>query len=112
MAFSTRARRSAGGVRWLLHRLWNPKSEKGLVAKTRRCDLVPHVTGTLEVADQFLCTRLNSDQELIDFGRTLIAGVLIGQLNIKVDSRVIVFYYWNLLPGRIRVVNDHRRIFS
>ena len=28
-----------------------------------------------EVADQFLCTRLNDDQELIDFGRSLIAGV-------------------------------------
>lgn len=44
---------SAGGVRWLLHRLWNPKSEKGLVAKTRRGDLVGHVDRTLEVAEEF-----------------------------------------------------------
>jgi len=44
---------SAGGVRWLLHRLWNPKSEKGLVAKTRRGDLVRQVGGTLEVAEEF-----------------------------------------------------------
>jgi N utilization substance protein B len=28
-----------------------------------------------EIADQFLCTRLNNDQELIDFGRSLLAGV-------------------------------------
>src|SRR2546425_13236153 len=28
-----------------------------------------------EVADQFLCNRLNGDQELIDFGRSLLAGV-------------------------------------
>ncbi|MEI6085014.1 MAG: helicase C-terminal domain-containing protein [Verrucomicrobiota bacterium] len=44
---------SAGGVRWLLHRLWNPKSEKGLVAKTRRGDLARQVAGTLEVAEEF-----------------------------------------------------------
>src|SRR5256885_4483189 len=28
-----------------------------------------------EVADQFLCTRLNADQDLIDFARSLLAGV-------------------------------------
>jgi N utilization substance protein B len=28
-----------------------------------------------EAADQFLCHRLSNDQELIDFGRALIAGV-------------------------------------
>jgi N utilization substance protein B len=28
-----------------------------------------------EIADQFLCSRLNGDQELIDFGRSLLAGV-------------------------------------
>src|SRR5438552_64270 len=28
-----------------------------------------------EVADQFLCNRLNNDQELIDFARSLLAGV-------------------------------------
>lgn len=28
-----------------------------------------------EVADQFLCNRLSGDQELIDFARTLLAGV-------------------------------------
>ncbi|MCG3147555.1 MAG: putative ATP-dependent helicase DinG [Verrucomicrobiae bacterium] len=44
---------SAGGVRWLLHRLWNPKSEKGLVAKTRRGDLVRQVAGTLDVVEEF-----------------------------------------------------------
>lgn len=44
---------SAGGLRWLLHRLWNPKSEKGLVAKVRRGDLVRQVAGTLDVAEKF-----------------------------------------------------------
>jgi N utilization substance protein B len=28
-----------------------------------------------EVADQFLCSRLNNDPESIDFGRSLLAGV-------------------------------------
>ncbi|MEX2173340.1 MAG: transcription antitermination factor NusB [Pirellulaceae bacterium] len=28
-----------------------------------------------EVADQFLCNRLNNEQELIDFARLLVAGV-------------------------------------
>jgi N utilization substance protein B len=28
-----------------------------------------------EVADQFLCSRLNNDQELVDFARSLLAGV-------------------------------------
>jgi len=28
-----------------------------------------------EVADRFLCSRLNNDQELVDFGRFLLAGV-------------------------------------
>jgi N utilization substance protein B len=28
-----------------------------------------------EVADQFLCSRLSNDQELIDFARSLLAGV-------------------------------------
>ena len=28
-----------------------------------------------EIADQFLCSRLNADQDLIDFARSLLAGV-------------------------------------
>ena len=28
-----------------------------------------------EIADQFLCNRLNNDQELIEFARSLLAGV-------------------------------------
>jgi N utilization substance protein B len=30
---------------------------------------------TPEAADRFLCNRLNDDEELIDFGRSLVAGV-------------------------------------
>jgi ATP-dependent DNA helicase DinG len=44
---------SAGGVRWLLHRLWNPKTEKGLFAKLRRGPLVRQVAGLLRETDAF-----------------------------------------------------------
>ncbi len=44
---------SAGSLRWLLHRLWNPKSEKGLLAKLRRGDLVRRVAETLDASEKF-----------------------------------------------------------
>jgi ATP-dependent DNA helicase DinG len=40
--------------------LWNPKTEKGLVAKTRRGDLVRQVAGALEVAEKFFVTVNNA----------------------------------------------------
>jgi ATP-dependent DNA helicase DinG len=42
-----------GGVRWLLHKLWHPKTEKGLLAVLRRGELVREVSETLEHAENF-----------------------------------------------------------
>ena len=44
---------SQGGIRWWLHRLWNPKQEKGLLATLRQGHLTPEVTGLLELTDDF-----------------------------------------------------------
>jgi ATP-dependent DNA helicase DinG len=44
---------SHAGVRWLLHKLWNPRTEKGLLAVLREAALVREVTGLLAGADAF-----------------------------------------------------------
>ena len=44
---------SQGGIRWWLHRLWNPKQEKGLLATLRQGHLMPEVTALLELTDDF-----------------------------------------------------------
>jgi len=44
---------SQGGIRWWLHRLWNPKLEKGLLATLREGHLTPEVTALLELTDDF-----------------------------------------------------------
>jgi ATP-dependent DNA helicase DinG len=41
------------GVRWLLHRLWNEKTQKGLLATLRKGDLVREVNETLTRAENF-----------------------------------------------------------
>jgi len=41
------------GMRWWLHRLWNPKTEKGLLAALRAGHLVPEVEALLKSTDQF-----------------------------------------------------------
>ena len=46
-------RATQAGVRWLLHRLWNPKSEKGLLALLREGDLVKDVDRLLKTSEQF-----------------------------------------------------------
>ena len=44
---------SQGGIRWWLHRMWNPKQEKGLLATLRQGHLTPEVTALLELTDDF-----------------------------------------------------------
>ena len=44
---------SRGGIHWWLHRLWNPKQEKGLLATLRQGHLTPEVTNLLELTDDF-----------------------------------------------------------
>ena len=44
---------SQGGIRWWLHRLWNPKLEKGLLATLRQGHLTPGVNALLELTDDF-----------------------------------------------------------
>jgi ATP-dependent DNA helicase DinG len=41
------------GLRWLLHKLWNPRTEKGLLALLREGGLVRDVASLLERADKF-----------------------------------------------------------
>ncbi len=41
------------GLCWLLHKLWNPKTEKGLLALLRRGPLVKQVSDLLDQANQF-----------------------------------------------------------
>jgi len=43
---------SSGALRFNLHRLWNPRTEKGLLATLRRGALVKHVSETLEEAEK------------------------------------------------------------
>jgi len=42
-----------GSLRWLLHKLWNPRTEKGLLALLREGALVRDVAALLERTDQF-----------------------------------------------------------
>lgn len=46
-------RLTQGGVRWLLHKLWNPKTEKGLLAVLREGALVREVDELLKRAETF-----------------------------------------------------------
>ncbi len=41
------------GVRWLLHKLWNPKTERGLAALLRQGELVQQVSDLLPRVDEF-----------------------------------------------------------
>src|SRR5690606_10678852 len=59
---------SSGQVRWALNRLWNPKSEKGLLATLRQGKAVKLVSEILGAADEFFanveaaCNDLNAQQ--------------------------------------------------
>ena len=44
---------SHAGVRWLLRRLWNPRTERGLLAVLREGKLVTHVAKLLDLVDAF-----------------------------------------------------------
>jgi ATP-dependent DNA helicase DinG len=44
---------SSGQVHWALHRLWNPRTEKGLLATLRKGTAVKLVSDLLEAADKF-----------------------------------------------------------
>ncbi len=57
-----------GGVRWWLHKLWNPKTERGLLAKMRKGDLVREVDGVLKLGDGFfeqIATSLSTDVQRV-----------------------------------------------
>jgi uncharacterized membrane protein len=41
------------GVRWWLHRLWNPKTQKGLLASLRVGHLVAEIDALLRLTDRF-----------------------------------------------------------
>jgi len=51
---------SQGGVRWLLSRLWNPKTEKGLLSQLRRGDLVRQVDALLQTVTGFFTQLENT----------------------------------------------------
>lgn len=57
------------GLRWLLHKLWNPRTEKGLLALLREGGLVRDVAALLELAEQFFAAvevavaRLSPDNQ-------------------------------------------------
>ncbi len=61
---------SSGQVRYALQRLWNPKTEKGLLAMLRQGNLVPAVKDLLEESDHFFtglemaCDELVTTKEL------------------------------------------------
>ncbi len=72
---------SSGQVRWALNRLWNPKSEKGLLATLRQGKAVKLVSEILGAADDFfakvetVCNDLNAQQnEAEEFSRAKAAG--------------------------------------
>jgi ATP-dependent DNA helicase DinG len=55
---------SSGQVRWALNRLWNPKTEKGLLATLRRGAAVRLVADLLEQADAFFANVEAACEEL------------------------------------------------
>jgi len=61
-------------VRWLLHRLWNEKTEKGLLAVLRKGDLVRDVNDTLQRAEIF-------------FGNVQQAAFSVGQASVLAPDR-------------------------
>src|SRR6516225_3176558 len=65
---------SSGQVRWSLNRLWNPKTEKGLLATLRQGKAVKLVSDILEEADKFfenvesVCEEIQSEVKKPSFG--------------------------------------------
>ncbi len=55
---------SSGQVRWALHRLWNPRTEKGLLATLRQGAAVKLVAELLAAADQFFAHVETACEEL------------------------------------------------
>lgn len=55
---------SSGQLRWSLHRLWNPRTEKGLLATLRRGKEVQLVAELLEAGDKFFEAVEGSCEEL------------------------------------------------
>jgi ATP-dependent DNA helicase DinG len=60
---------SSGQLRYALNRLWNPRTEKGLLATLRRGDAVKHVSDVFSTADDFFalveqaCDEMASKQQ-------------------------------------------------
>ncbi|HMP82533.1 MAG TPA: helicase C-terminal domain-containing protein [Verrucomicrobiota bacterium] len=65
---------SSGQVRWALNRLWNPKTEKGLLATLRKGDAVKLVADILKESDVFFanveaaCEELANEVKKNSFG--------------------------------------------
>ena len=65
---------SSGQVRWALNRLWNPRTEKGLLAMLRQGNAVKLVAQLLEESDKFfesvetVCEELASEVRKNSFG--------------------------------------------
>src|ERR1017187_3700112 len=55
---------SSGQVRYALHRLWNPRTEKGLLATLRKGGAVKFVDDLLEAAEEFFARVESACEEL------------------------------------------------
>jgi ATP-dependent DNA helicase DinG len=55
---------SSGQVRFALQRLWNPRTEKGLLASLRQGKIVPHVADLLKESDHFFTHVEESCEQL------------------------------------------------
>jgi len=55
---------SSGMVRYALQRLWNPRTEKGLLATLRKGDAVKRVADLLDAADEFFAAVESACEEL------------------------------------------------
>ncbi|MFN3409439.1 MAG: ATP-dependent DNA helicase [Limisphaerales bacterium] len=61
---------SSGQLRWALNRLWNPRTEKGLLATLRKGGAVKLVAELLQEADVFFANVEAACQELAESART------------------------------------------
>lgn len=65
---------SSGQVRYALHRLWNPRTEKGLLATLRKGAAVKLVAELLAAADGFFASVEHACDELLPASRKRIGG--------------------------------------
>ena len=65
---------SSGQMRWALNRLWNPRTEKGLLATLRKGGAVKLVADLLKEADAFFASVETACEELNEASRKPFAG--------------------------------------